>query len=150
MKNLDKFILPFPPVVRIEPASQCNLKCSHCPTGTVDQERGIMQDDVFNQVLAAVKKNRKNIKVVTLYLGGEPFLNKNFFEMVKKLSSVGDFMLKTVTNGTILNDDLILKIVTSNLSLIEISLDGNSSMESDRIIPIVPTPSLPERTRGGF
>jgi radical SAM protein with 4Fe4S-binding SPASM domain len=127
----DDFVLPFPRVLRIEPASQCNLQCLHCPTGTVALDRGIMKDDVFDCVLSALKKNRKNVKVVVLYHGGEPFLNKKFFEMVKKIKSVGDFMVKTDTNGMVLTDHMIENIVTSGLNMIVFSLDGHSSAEND-------------------
>ena len=40
--NTEQKILSFPRVVRIEPASNCNLACSHCPTGTVDIVRDLM------------------------------------------------------------------------------------------------------------
>ena len=39
--------MSLPKVLRIEPASQCNLACSHCPTGTIEMARGIMTDQVF-------------------------------------------------------------------------------------------------------
>src|SRR3989304_8386016 len=75
--------LPFPRVVRIEPSSKCNLKCSHCPTGIIDMERGVMKDEVFSSVLSTIKANQEFIKVVVLYHGGEPFMSKRLFHMVR-------------------------------------------------------------------
>jgi len=49
--NIDKYIFSFPKVLRIEPAGLCNLKCQHCPTGTVDMKRGIMNMKTFQVVL---------------------------------------------------------------------------------------------------
>lgn len=124
----------FPRVVRIEPAAKCNLACSHCPTGTVDMARGLMNNDVFARVLAETQKNLKYIKVIVLYHGGEPLLNKNFYFMassVRKLSK--DLLIKTVTNGMSLNETNILKLLKCGLNEVEISLDGLSAEESEEI-----------------
>ena len=42
--------IPLPKVVRIEPAGKCNLSCIHCPTGTVEMPRGIMDYDTFELI----------------------------------------------------------------------------------------------------
>ena len=69
--------------MRIEPASKCNLGCVHCPTGTIEMERGIMSLDIFQKILI---ENKENIKVIVLYHGGEPFLNKNFLTLFSNKS----------------------------------------------------------------
>lgn len=124
----------FPKVLRIEPASKCNLACIHCPTGTIEMERGIMSLDVFQKILTEIKKHKENIKVIVLYHGGEPFLNKNFFKMVKEIKIVNEnFYIKTVSNGTVLNDRIIEEIISGDIDLIEFSLDGYSSKDSEKI-----------------
>lgn len=44
LDNYDGVVQGLPEVVYIEPASICNLKCIHCPTGVLRNEinRGIM------------------------------------------------------------------------------------------------------------
>lgn len=124
----------FPRVVRIEPAAKCNLACSHCPTGTVDMVRGLMNKEVFARVLAEMRKNLSHIKIVVLYHGGEPLLNRSFYSMassVRELSN--DLKIKTVTNGMSLNDSNIFKLLECGLDEVEISLDGLSSQESEEI-----------------
>jgi len=74
-------MLSFPRVQRIEPASQCNLSCSHCPIGAVDMSRGILKERTFNNILNNIKNHVNDIKVIVLYHGGEPLLNRNFFNM---------------------------------------------------------------------
>jgi radical SAM protein with 4Fe4S-binding SPASM domain len=124
----------FPKVLRIEPASKCNLGCVHCPTGTIEMERGIMSLDIFQKILIEIKENKENIKVIVLYHGGEPFLNKNFFKMVKEIKEINNnFYIKTVSNGTVLNEKIIDQIVSSDIDLIEFSLDGYSSEDSEKI-----------------
>lgn len=124
----------FPKVIRIEPASKCNLGCVHCPTGTIEMERGVMSLDIFQKILIEIKENKENIKVIVLYHGGEPFLNKNFFKMVKEIKEINNnFYIKTVSNGTVLNEKIIDQIVCSDIDLIEFSLDGYSSEDSEKI-----------------
>ena len=124
----------FPKVLRIEPASKCNLGCIHCPTGTIQMERGIMTPDVFSKILSEIKNNKDNIKIIVLYHGGEPFLNKNIFQMVKEIKEINNNLyIKTVSNATVLNEKIIDQIVCSSIDLIEFSLDGYSPLDSEKI-----------------
>ena len=124
----------FPKVIRVEPASQCNLLCSHCPTGTVDMNRGIMQDQCFSKVKEYISKYKEHIKVIVLYHGGEPLLNKNFYDYLKILKRIKkSFFIKTVTNGMVLNKKNSQKILESGIDLIEVSLDGESKNDSQNI-----------------
>ena len=125
---------PFPKVLRIEPASKCNLGCVHCPTGTIEMTRGVMSLEIFEKIILEIKKNVQHIKVIVLYHGGEPFLNKNFFYMLNEIKKINkDIFVKTVSNGTVLNEKIIKKIVESDLDLIEFSLDGQSAEDSEKI-----------------
>jgi radical SAM protein with 4Fe4S-binding SPASM domain len=125
---------PFPRVLRIEPASQCNLSCSHCPTGTVDMDRGIMTNETFENILRNIEENKSYVKVVVLYHGGEPFLNKNFFKYVDAIKKINsEIFIKTVSNGMALTENTAKKILNSELDAIEFSLDGLSAEESQHI-----------------
>lgn len=125
--------LPFPRVVRIEPSSKCNLKCSHCPTGTIEMERGVMKDEAFSSVLRTIKANQEFVKVVVLYHGGEPFMNKRLFHMVRELKTCCDISVKTVSNGMLLTKLLIAGLVDSGMDIVEFSLDGISPEQNDFI-----------------
>jgi MoaA/NifB/PqqE/SkfB family radical SAM enzyme len=106
---------PLPPVIRIEPASACNLRCGHCPTGTVEMARGLMSEKVFARVLSETAKHVPPIRVAVLYHGGEPLLNKSFPEMARAVKSLGIPKVKTVTNGMFLRAEIIPPIVRSGL-----------------------------------
>lgn len=130
---MDTF-LPFPKVLRIEPASQCNLACIHCPTGTIDMDRGIMQESTFEKILHEVLLHKDKIKVIVLYHGGEPLLNKNFAKMIQKLKNINPhFFIKTVSNGMALTQECSRELIESKLDAIEFSLDGISAQESEFI-----------------
>lgn len=121
-----------PQVVRIEPASVCNMKCTHCATGVLeDKNRGVMSVETFEIALKEIKA--LGPRVVVLYHGGEPFINKNIFDMIRQLKSCGVGFIKTVTNGMLLSQSMLLKIIQSGLDSIEFSLDGTSPEENDGI-----------------
>ena len=126
-------LLPIPPVLRIEPASLCNYKCRHCPTGLdMNDNLGIMTSETFEAIYDKIKKYR--FRVIVLYHGGEPLLNKRFFYMVRRLKHLApEKGVETVTNGSILTDHVIREIIDSGLSQIKISLDGGSVEENDKI-----------------
>ena len=132
INNVD--LLPFPRVLRVEPSSQCNLACSHCPTGTVEMARSVMTEQVFEKVLEEIERHKTVIKVIVLYHGGEPLLNRNFYNMVAKIKGINDsFFVKTVSNGMALTSEHAKQIISSGLDVIEFSLDGESPDESQHV-----------------
>ncbi len=132
-RGLDKYERPFPRVVRIEPAAACNLACSHCPTGTIVMARGLMKPDTFERVMDSLRTNRDAVKVVVLYHGGEPLLNKRFPDMLRQVKELGVPFVKTVTNGMVLTDAVLSGLIDHGLDWIEFSIDGNSPAENDFI-----------------
>jgi radical SAM protein with 4Fe4S-binding SPASM domain len=122
----------FPEVVRIEPASACNLRCIHCPTGTLQAPRTVMSPELFDIIRSQL--TTKNIRVFVLYHGGEPFLNRYIFDFIEKLRlSHPTSFIKIVSNGMLLDDEVISDICQSSLNHIEFSLDGLSPDESSNI-----------------
>lgn len=129
----DFSVFPLPRVVRIEPASLCNLRCIHCPRETnTNMEWGIMSDKVFSKIIEDIKSYNE-VDVVVLYHGGEPFLNKKIFQMIHALKTLGIRHIKIVTNGTVIKNDMLVKIIESGLDSIEFSIDGRSPEENDNI-----------------
>ena len=133
MAKVDADVFPFPQVVRIEPAAACNLRCSHCPTGTVQMRRGLMSERAFTQVLHSIEPYAEAIRVAVLYHGGEPLLNRRFFQMVRLLKSMGIPFVKTVSNGMLMDDHACEGIIASGLDAIEFSLDGQNRDENNFI-----------------
>lgn len=125
--------IPFPPVIRIEPASACNLKCSHCPTGVLEMTRTIMKPPLFDRVIEEIAPHVPPIRVAVLYHGGEPFLNKHFLPMVRRVKDLGIPHVKTVSNAMLIKPEMCEAIVRSGLDAIEFSLDGESPDENDAV-----------------
>ena len=123
----NKYILKFPKVIRFEPSSACNLACSNCPTGTEKMARGVMREETFKLIVKNLKANIDYAKVVVMYHGGEPFLNKRFVSMLKRVKEIDNtIFVKTTSNGMLLNDDIINGIIEYGLDIIEFSFTGDS------------------------
>jgi radical SAM protein with 4Fe4S-binding SPASM domain len=125
--------MEFPPVIRIEPASACNLRCTHCPTGVVEMPRTVMKKKIFSRIISELKRHIPPVRVVVLYHGGEPFLNKYFLSMIKEVKELGIPLVKTVSNGMLIKPADIDDITNSGLDQLEISLDGESFDENNSI-----------------
>jgi len=124
---------PLPRIIRLEPSNLCNLKCIHCPIGLeINFKRGNMSEEVFDQIVKELKTFGR-IDVVVLYHGGEPFLNKKIFKMIRVLKSIGNPFIKINTNGMLFGKKKIVDFIKSGIDDLCISLDGLSPEENNHI-----------------
>jgi len=92
-----------------------------------------MSIETFQRIIQESKKI-KRIDVVVLYHGGEPFINKNIFEMIRILKFREKIPFVTLnTNGMLITEEQLLKIIESGLDEIEFSLDGLNPKENNWI-----------------
>jgi radical SAM protein with 4Fe4S-binding SPASM domain len=114
--------LPF--ACSIEPTTRCNLRCPECPTGLglIKREKGDMSLADFKKSLHSIASHTSYL---TLYLQGEPFLNKDLSSMIKFASRLKVFTCLS-TNGHFLNTTNSEDIISAGLHKIIISLDGTS------------------------
>ena len=115
----------FPQVIRIETSGVCNFQCIHCP---VNNQRGILNrfDEIINQFKTVPR-------VVVLYHGGEPLLNKNIPEYISRLKQIGVTKVQIVTNGSLLTSELSERLITAGLDEIHFSFDGQTARENNTI-----------------
>ncbi len=124
--------------VTLEMTTRCNLTCAHCRRFNVQEEgsntrgvfgedvvddlvgsSGYMDDLVFERSLDLVR----DTEWVSLTGYGEPMLHPRYFDFVKRLKERGH-TLDTISNGTLLNDKNVQKLVDHQFDLISISIDG--------------------------
>ncbi|MBE6321811.1 MAG: radical SAM protein [Bacteroidales bacterium] len=123
--------MPF--LFSVEIASCCNLRCPQCPSGTLalTRRRGTMPMDLYKTIIDEISGHAL---YTTLYLQGEPFLNKDFCEMAEYAHKKRIYTA-TSTNGQLINSELAERIVASGLDKIIVSVDGatQESYEKYRI-----------------
>lgn len=96
-----------PVSISFEPTTSCNLKCPECPSGLrqFTRPRGMLKKEFFTKTIDEISKD---ILYLIFYFQGEPYLNKNFLEMVSYASSKGLYTA-TSTNGHFLSDEMAKK-----------------------------------------
>ena len=113
-----------PMSISFEPTTSCNLRCPECPSGLRQFTRptGMLKKDFFRQTIDDIYKD---ILYLIFYFQGEPFLNKDFLEMVRYASGKGIYTA-TSTNAHYLTDEVARKTVESGLDRLIISIDGTT------------------------
>jgi MoaA/NifB/PqqE/SkfB family radical SAM enzyme len=107
--------------LQVEVSSLCNGACIYCPRTIFrkDWQGQNMTLETFRKLEPALKRT----KLVYLQGWGEPFLNPDFFEMVRIAKNAG-CQTGTTTNGILIGQDMIEKIFDSELDIIAFSLAG--------------------------
>lgn len=113
-----------PVSISFEPTTSCNLRCPECPSGLrqFTRPRGMLQPSFFKKTIDEI---HKDLLYLIFYFQGEPYLNRDFLEMVKYASDKGIYTA-TSTNAHYLNDEAAKKTVESGLDRLIISLDGTT------------------------
>jgi radical SAM protein with 4Fe4S-binding SPASM domain len=106
----------------VEATTNCNLHCPECPSGLRKFSRPTGTIDLLN-FEKYIDQMSKHLTYLMIYFQGEPYLNKQFFELVKYAGSKKIYTA-TSTNGHFLDDENARKTIESGLDRLIISLDG--------------------------
>jgi radical SAM protein with 4Fe4S-binding SPASM domain len=114
----------YPISISFEPTTSCNLRCPECPSGlrAFTRPTGMLKKDFFRQTIDDIYKD---LLYLIFYFQGEPFLNREFLEMVKYASDKKIYTA-TSTNAHYLTDEIAKKTVESGLDRLIISIDGTT------------------------
>lgn len=106
----------------IEATTNCNLHCPECPSGLkkFSRQTGTINLKSFKNCIDPLSKN---LAYLMIYFQGEPYLNKDFFELVNYAKSKRIYTA-TSTNGHFLDDENARKTIESGIDRLIISLDG--------------------------
>jgi radical SAM protein with 4Fe4S-binding SPASM domain len=106
--------------ITIEPTNICNLLCPICETGA-----GILNRDEGHMTLKQFKSIIDKVGVyantLMFYFMGEPFLNKESYEMIRYAKDVGIPFITTCTNGDPVNPE---KLIECGLDEVNFQIGG--------------------------
>lgn len=110
--------------ISFEPTTSCNLRCPECPSGLRSFTRpiGMLEPEFFKKTIDEL---HRDLSYLIFYFQGEPYLNKNFLELVE-YASRRNIYTATSTNAHYLNEDNARKTVQSGLDRLIISIDGTT------------------------
>lgn len=108
----------------VEPTTACNLRCPECPSGlrAFSRPTGMLQPDFFERTIDELAPT---LTYLIFYFQGEPYLNRNFLDMVHYAHRKGIYTA-TSTNAHFLDDEQARKTVESGLDRMIISIDGTT------------------------
>jgi MoaA/NifB/PqqE/SkfB family radical SAM enzyme len=119
--------------IYISLTNKCPLDCRMCGVKYLNKNMELTTGQL-KKIIREIKQYRGEQCI--LFTGGEPFLRKDIFELIKYSCSLG-LPTEVVSNGQLINDKLAERIVKSGLQNIAISLDGATAetYESVRMVP---------------
>lgn len=97
---------------------RCNLHCPYCYVGSNRKKDELTTDEWFGVI-----EQIPFYSFVTL-VGGEPLLRQDFKEILFKTAKKTAGKLNVVTNGILINDEIIEAFIKSKMMLLSVSLDG--------------------------
>lgn len=132
---ISKVVDNYPPCLQIEPTSKCNFRCIMCyqsDKSFSDKKQGFMGDMNFEVYKKIIDEVAGKIQAITLASRGEPTLNKNLIKFLDY--SKNKFLaFKINTNASLLNDELIHKILQCNVQTIVFSIDSAEKNQYEKI-----------------
>ncbi|HIE13944.1 TPA: radical SAM protein [Candidatus Bathyarchaeota archaeon] len=120
-------ILGMPVNITIEPTNVCNQRCPVCETGAgiLGRKKEFMSLENFKGIIDQVVPWTNSL---IFYFMGEPFLNKEAYEMISYAKSK-DIFITTCTNGQFVDPK---KVLESGLDEISFQIGGMSQATHER------------------
>lgn len=115
-------ICGLPMALAFEPTTSCNLRCPECPSGlrSFTRDTGMLEKSLFESTIDELKDS---LLYLTFYFQGEPYLHKNFLQMVAYAAKKKVYTA-TSTNAHYLSPQVAEETVRSGLDRLIISIDG--------------------------
>lgn len=96
----------------------CNLQCPYCYVGEERKKNELSTEEWFNII-----EQIPFYSFVTL-VGGEPLIRKDFVQILEKTAKKTSGKLNVVSNGILINDEIINAFIKSKMMLLSVSIDG--------------------------
>lgn len=121
----------FPNAIMVEITNACNLKCVMCYHKYMKRKIGFMSEELFIKIVNEAKE--LGIQNMGLYTTGEAFLHPKIFDFIKIAKQNEIEYVYITTNGVLLNEEKIKKIIESGLDSIKFSIDSASKETYEKI-----------------
>jgi|GEM_PF-3370692 len=99
----------------------CNLKCKHCGAYVNNKINNTdLKKEIFYKIFNDLNKHECRF---IIFSGGEPFVRKDFIDILQHLDILG-IKYCILSNGTLITEEIVDKLTTlSNLAFVRISID---------------------------
>ena len=114
-------------MVSFDVTGMCNFKCLHCYNNSGKP----VLDELSDEEVLDVAKQIGELKPINVCLcGGEPLLRKNICDIVKIIAN-SNAIVNMVSNGSLINEEILINLKEAGLDTIQFSLDGVNCMQHD-------------------
>ena len=118
-------------VMQIEVTTRCHLNCTFCPLGDVSKQ--LLKGDLsFDSYKKHIVPALSSFDWIYLQGWGEPLLHPDLWEMIA-LAQEQDCRVGFTTNGTLLRESQIEKIIGMGIDMISISFAGAQAVTHEAL-----------------
>lgn len=131
-KEYQKYYMEYPKEVHIETTGRCNANCVFCPHSELERKNTDMTKEVFNKIIADLKKIPNNIKFhISPFKVNEFLLDKDIFNKLEIINNeLPNAYIRLFSNFNAATDKTPIQIAkVKNLSSIYISLNSLNEKE---------------------
>lgn len=127
IQSLRNFSLP--PMITLDVTNVCNLHCIHCPYSEIEAKDDFkvthLPWEYFNKIVDELSGHGQ--PCLLRFVGdGEPMLHPKLVEMIELAKQRTTCTVNLTTNGTLLSQEKIERLLNANIDIIDVSLDGLS------------------------
>jgi radical SAM protein with 4Fe4S-binding SPASM domain len=125
------YVARTPRTIQIELDNRCNLFCKQCARQTrgLPENMGYLGYENFLKIMSQFQ----HLDSICLNGFGEVLLNKDLFRIVEWCKSEMSNKISFFTNGTLIDQDIARKIVSSGLDTIIVSIDAATPKTHEKI-----------------
>lgn len=125
----DRLKADFPSQVIVDATEICNLACVHCPHPDFkksDQYEGRHLDlGLHHKMVDEVRDvGRSATQYIRYTSNGEPLVHPRIYDMLDYAVRESGVFVTLTTNGTILNEKRVEKLLASGLHMVDVSIDA--------------------------
>ncbi len=116
----DIVVPAYPQKIQVEVTNYCNFRCKMCPSLVMEREKGTIDDGLYNRIIEEIAEKTD---IILYHIMGEPFLVKALPRYIEQAANQG-LNTAVVTNGSLLTETVIDRVLEADLDYICISIDG--------------------------
>jgi len=117
----------------IETSNFCNARCLMCPYRKMRRPKKIMDEKTYEKIISRIKEEKLPINKVFFSGLGEPLLDPNLIERIRKIKSLG-FSVRLYTNASLLTSKISRQLVKLEVEEINISFNGVNPEQYQKIM----------------
>src|SRR5208282_856215 len=110
----------------------CNMACRHCSIKGLQEQKNGNRRKMTPEAVKELARQADEMGLARFEInGGEPFVNKDYDEMVKAIDPQ-KFYVNSVTNGWLLDDKRAKHLKAIGVDRIQVSVDSLNAEEHDQ------------------